>query len=338
MTNRHQLTDANEEELQTQIECVLLDKQQKILFAKPEAAMCLFRPDGTVVASDHYRLTKYDRAGEVLWEQPFASHHMLRESSDGTILILTSEVKTWGGQTHRFDRVEKVSQSTGAILYSFSLAKNFDQLVSLAGLKTQPQPESAFWQIDQQSQTEMTHANSAYEIPENALAEKNPAFAAGNVIVNVNTMGLFFILDSKLKKPLWAAAYLPPNKHRLHDVQVLKNGHLLVFNNYSNASPPYVSSLDEYDVETGKVVWRFQPENPKTLASLWVGSVQALKNGNIFYSDMTSGGFAVEIDRAGREISRQKHWALDRKGQPRPFQEAKRANFAEFLSRAKQNP
>jgi arylsulfotransferase ASST len=104
-----------------------------------------------------------------------------------------------------------------------------------------------------------------------------------------------------------------------HSVQVLENGHLLLFDNRRGASPQLARAveyaIDEQRMEA-RLVWEFRPS--PAVESPIMGSVQRLANGN------TTVGFAIpgramEVDASGRVV-----WdaSLTRGGAPVQFYRA----------------
>lgn len=313
------------------VECSIVDLNKTIVFSLKDQFQCDFKPDGGWIQSNGLDLISMSPEGNPIWTKRYYTHHIMRTTAAGDLLVLRSEATRHGRYIRRFDVISKVDRKTGEILASYSMAANFDQLAKLAAPPLRIHYFADHWSPHPIAKTEATHANSVYELPENALAAKRPEFAAGNVLVHDNLLGLIFVLDRDLKRVVWSTALKRPPLHALHDVQLLANGHLLFFNNHAEFNSSFLSSLDEFNIEDSKIVWRYQPKMKAELASPYVGSVQMLENGNIFFSDMSSGGTMTEISRDGKIVWKMPHWQSDAAGLPKSFQEAKRMDLTSFL-------
>jgi len=320
---------------QIQVGCSILDVNGKLLRSF-SGEFCRYFPDGKVLLSHGTTgLALYDSEMKLLWERKMHVHHMLRETNDHKLLVLSSSVHLFRNVMTRFDKIYKFDMN-GNVEGSFDFfanvhdLENANPLLLARGLGPYEWDHVALPEVH----WEYSHANSVFEIPLSPAAKSIPAFQAGNIIVNVSSANYILILDKDLKKILYSFTYLPNFDGDLvtHDVQVLKNGHLLVYVNNRQIGNNYVSTLEEFDQVEKKLVWQFHPKRSAVFNSKFSGGVQILDDGNILYSDTTRGGEVVEINRQGQELMRWSvPWVDPKTSKPLGLQEAKQLDLSQFL-------
>jgi len=90
-----------------------------------------------------------------------------------------------------------------------------------------------------------------------------------------------------------------------HDVQVLPNGNLLFFRNFSLEDEE--SSLVEHDPVKNRAVWEYRPSTASDFQAAKRGSVQQLPNGfRLFAATVGNKSTATVIDRNDQVV-----WSLD---------------------------
>jgi hypothetical protein len=95
-------------------------------------------------------------------------------------------------------------------------------------------------------------------------------------------------------------------RHNLvHDVKVLPNGHILLFNNF--ASENINARLEEVDPVNMKVVWQYPKRTKDNFKSLGRGSVQFLDGSRVLYTSEDHGHSFVNLaQRDGDKL-----WTVD---------------------------
>jgi outer membrane protein assembly factor BamB len=134
---------------------------------------------------------------------------------------------------------------------------------------------------------EVSHVNSLQEIPENASAI--PAFRKGNLLFHDSMSRSVYVADAALRKILWKFSLAPLGYELVHDLQVLPNGNLLIFVNFTEKEPKR-SRVVEFDPSNGKEIWTAGPED---LFSELQGSVQVLDDGTYLVSHRKGESSAV---------------------------------------------
>lgn len=309
------------------IRCSIFNSERKLIRSYP-GFMCDFAPDGSFVSHGE-RLNYYSPRNELLWSLPGPFHHQVKFSEDQkTILTLGSEVLNGVRydtvvRTDRSGRIEKVFRFSNFTRDLYRWARRPEGRHFLFKDRHFP---GVHW--------ESSHANAIYELPSSNLEDKHTAFKAGNYLVTISNLGLVVILDRDLKQILWSFSHPEAFYGVIHDVQLLPEGRLLVYNNAYGKRGQWQTVLEEIDPLSGKVLWRHKP--PDKFAIDAGGGVQKLRNGNILFSDTSKVGRVVEISPAGEEV-----WTLTNpfeipEGQtPLYIQEAKKRDFSDFL---KNNP
>lgn len=317
--------------------CKILDTNGVVLRSYP-AQQCLFFSDGRYAQRTQKSLKLMSPASEKIWTLSMHTHHTLATTESGKLLVASSEIQNFGGQPSRFDVLHVVSQQ-GKIEHSFRFFEHWKEfeLAAPAG-SLRPRPfkwdRSAFPDVE----TEYSHVNSFYEIPENPNSVPIKAFEKGNFVVNLGNPGVVLILDPQLSKILWAKAAADvssPPSPSLHDVQILRNGHLLLFaNEVRRPGQPekLMSALEEFDPLSGKSIWSYPISSDVGSYTEFGGSIQILDDDRVLFSENSKGGQAVEINRQGREFYRVPHPEIDQKiGLPFRIQEVKKFDLSNFL-------
>ena len=326
--------------------CNVYDMHRRMLRSF-RGGMCAFLPDGRYVADveegeEKGAMAMYAADGSVRWRREYKLNHQLNLTRAGTrLLTLATETFRIRKRRLRGD-VALALDLDGNTLGRFSFHDHMAEIekwVYPAG--TRPAPFPDLTSAEQIVATEISHANTISEIPENPYGAINSAFRAGNVLLNSVSMepvGLraTFVLDREMKHVLWGAPLERFGTVQTHDVQVLPNGHLLYFQNEGMSEAGFgarqsgcCSGLVEFDLERDRVVWSWAADPPSSFFSIGLSGVQLLPNGNLLFNNGIL-GFAREISRAGRPI-----WDLVRfeYAVPWPSQQIKRLDLREFLAR-----
>lgn len=248
---------------------------------------CAFLDDGSFISVTAENIKRFSPDKTLLWEIPGHFHHQVNLSPDGKrILTLSSEVVEFNKEKVR-DDVIVVLDLDGKILSRQSVVplldtKAFRFLNWRDSLELKPLGATA----------ERTHFNSIYEIPENAASEKLPWMKPGNIIANSSGMG-FFVFDPAVKKILYAHNYREAFFNLTHDVQVTKDGGILIFNNsVRNPRNSFFSAIQIYDPITEKVTFDYRSSPEEFFYSPACGGVQDMGD-HLFVSHIIMGGFLI---------------------------------------------
>lgn len=249
--------------------------------------MCLFLEDGRIISANDRMIRAISPEGEILWEKTGNYHHQIHLMNDGqSMLVLSSDIQQEKGEMVRYDHFVNFNLD-GDVLKEKSfrtLGNEFlDNKVS-----------QVFQEFFLNTTRERSHFNSIYEIGDVKENPLYPGIKKGNFIANSLFLGIF-ILSSDLQK-LEHRFKLPGSQdHLVHDVQVLPNGNLLVFNNLNKLREGVFleSAMQEIEPSTLKVVYSFSGEKGVPLYSSHCGGVQKLDEEHYLYSHMINGNYIV---------------------------------------------
>ncbi len=310
-----------------QVACTVYDMDGNLVLKTP-GGRCLYLEDGRFVAGDSKSLVFYDRLSVPVWRLPMHTHHILTRTESGDFLVGTSEVRIVEGTPVRFDVLLRIDPS-GQIKNSFHFADYRQELepTSLAEMG------NFDWDSEStvEAKREFTHMNSYYEIPRNSAESQFPAFEKGNIIVNSIGPGRVLVLSPDLKKILWRLDQRTiAGSDHFHDVQVLPNGRILMYENIQNGSPS--SRLIEFDPLQNQIAWVYAANPPSEFYVEATGGVQLLEDGSLFFSDPTSADRARRIDRRGQILETVEFPSVkDVNGVRVRFQDAKLRDLRQFL-------
>lgn len=256
--------------------CVVLNwdgTREKVL----PGSFCQFFEDGSFLSGTDQGLKYISKDKEVKWEFKSHLHHQVNLSTDlKRILVMSS-------QYEKIDfRVDKliVLNREGEVLFTQSARSLMQQVNAKA-----------------YHEKEMTHFNSFYEIPE--IVGKVPSYIKkGNFIANSNNVGVF-ILTPDLKKVLHFFKIPTSQDHQIHDVQVLSSGKMIYFNNIHKNPEEGLSfsTIEEMDLNSGKVDFEFRANPASTFFSRYCGGVQKIDEDTFLFSHMLTGTYVYSISK-----------------------------------------
>ena len=333
--------------------CSIFDRGGKLIYAKEGYNQCDFASDGSLVGFNmqNTRLDFFDRKDKLVWSEPLDVHHSLNFSeNEEQIIAVHKEGFPLNGQRVKGDCVS-VRDRSNRVLKQWCLKDHINELESL-GYEFRPRPNM-----------EISHTNSVYEIPPNARAATDPAFAPGNYVINLfMTSYAVIILDRQMQKILFHKNFKTfkygPFQRRImiHDVQINQRGNLFYYVNfikkenftqacnylseliersedtpYTPLLPAWFSAIWETDPRTDAILWSYRGETLESFKSDVFGSATMLDNGNLLYTDITGGGQVIEVNSRGEVLWSIKNPSPDWTGQPAKFQFAKPFSRIAFL-------
>lgn len=278
-------------------ECSIYDRDGNIL-KNFNGDLCIFFNDGSFLRKiDDSKIQYNNSNSQSVWSLNGFFHHsaVMNGKQDLILLIGSEEYKN-----ARIDNLLVVDKK-GKIKHVFHLQKFIKKLL----LKE----KTLSWNLETLSNfnKEYSHLNSFYEIPENLSPLK--FLQHGNFIVNDRGSEQIIFLDKKLSKIVHTYKYSQFSKS-VHDAQIMKNGHLLIFNNESISKKVVnnFSTIDEIDLKNNKLIYRYQYKTPGSFVSKICGTVQSLPNGHFFFTAVLNneGVFAIEISKEKGEVKRTK--------------------------------
>ncbi len=245
---------------------------------------CIFLDDGSFITWVDKKIKRFHADKSVMWEKPFSVHHQMNLTPDGKrILVLAEEVRKQKDKIIR-DDVFVILDLEGNVVKkqgAFEILESA-KLPSLMTELNEPSFEN--------SQFESSHFNSIYEIPENVAKNKLTWAKPGNIIVNSLRLGIY-VLSPDLSKVLHHEKFPFSRLHRVHDVQLNKDGQILLFNNVvEGKSRLNHSAAQKYDPVKKTITFEFTSTPKEMFYSPQMGSVQEV-DGVYVIGHMAIGGF-----------------------------------------------
>lgn len=299
--------------------CNIYDLNGHLIHSTSGYQFCQYHPEGLILASNTHdkKLTLFDKYDEALWTSNEYIHHDLKFSNDLSFLyMIQSKTEKINHKTVRSDCFSKRNYSN-QILAEWCLSDHIDELLKM-GFSFTPWAASQFpsW-TSEFYDFEISHANSMYEIPDITGNTVDSAFSSGNFIINIyGPSKAVIILDKNLKNILWSKnlSQFKINTQvydiDTHDVQILKNGHIIAYinkmtlNSLSNTTLREAVinyQLIEFDPLSDKIYWFYAQDTKNTFANPTNGSITKV-NSTFYYLDNTTGGKYIEISEAGKKL------------------------------------
>jgi hypothetical protein len=287
-----------------QAECKIFDKNKNLIKRFPYYG-CIFLDDGKVFGAIPWdSIFLLDKNGSAMWTREIKTSHTWSLSENGTavIVIETADVYFRKGFT-KVDNIRIINLADGKDLFAWHMEDYLGDIGALFPAdKLQNEPFSAGIRHNMLASTELSHINSAVEIPENALAKKYPFFAKGNILVNLHGIPeSFIILSSDLKRILW----ISKNHYYAHDLQIMGDGKLLFFENRRKLLNHRYSSIKKINPVDESVALDFGGNRITSLYSKTRGAVQEIEGGRYYvYAEFLNENYnqVKIIDRNGDVI------------------------------------
>jgi len=118
----------------------------------------------------------------------------------------------------------------------------------------------------------------------------------GDILISSRSLNLIGILDPEKEKLIWS--WGPGTLDKQHHPTLLKNGHILIFDNGTDRG---FSRILELDPVTKTIVWQYEADPPDSFFSKVRGSAQRLPNGNTLITDSDSGR-VFEVTKEGETV------------------------------------
>lgn len=244
----------------------------------------LFDNGDLLVIWDGHGIARLDRDSRVIWKRLNAAHHDLDVSPDGEIYALAREA-------HVIERIDPkhavledfvlVLDSRGEEKRRVSLIEAFERSIEFGHI----------WASSERRRGDVFHTNTI-ELLDGRIADRLPAFAAGNVLISIRFLDAIAVVDLERREVVWAAT---GTFKRQHDPTVLDSGNLLLFDN-TGPGPDRFSAVQEYDPVAMKLVWEYRGSKEVPFYSHTCGAAQRLPGGNTLITE-SDAGRAIEVTR-----------------------------------------
>jgi hypothetical protein len=248
---------------------------------------------------------KLDWDSKTIWGLDGGYHHDFEFGADGNLYVLYEkkrEVPHGEGTAYILDNGIAVISADGELLEEHSFADaladheqwkpHLDRRSASkkdGGKKGDDEEDGEDADIDDKGRAmDLLHSNTVEFLPRDSKGN----WKKGDIIVSLREMNMIMVLDPKTYKIKWW--WGPGELDKQHDPTMMKNGHLLLFDNGMRRKYSRVIEIDPQD--DNKILWTFRgtPGNP--FYSSMRGLVQELPNGNILVVSSQEGR-TMEVDR-----------------------------------------
>lgn len=225
-----------------------------------------------------FGLIKLDKDSNLLWAYPGKAHHDLFVRGDGSIYVLTRKAVVNPRYDTEYPVLEDficILDREGREIRKVSILNSIENSFYSPLLNMRP------------VRGDFMHTNTI-EVLDGRLAQRSPAFGAGNVLISMLKLDTIGIIDMEKQRMIWA---LTGMWHLQHQPTVLDSGTMLIFDNQGHQGK---SRVMEFDPLTREIVWVYADSPEQPFFSEDCGSSAQLPNGNVLISE-TNNGRAFEV-------------------------------------------
>jgi hypothetical protein len=256
--------------------------------------LALHRGPDEGAAEGPRELVRLDWEGRVLWRRRLAVHHDVTLRPDGQIAVLTFAHRS----APELDSRRAVRDS------SISVVTPDGRLVEEVSLLDVMRSAPNRFRLapgvrrtrEQREELDPLHTNSLEWIAKPWLAERDPLYAEGHVLVCHRHQDTIAIFDWAQRRLLWtwgAGELSGP-----HDATLLDDGRVLVFDNGLGRGWSRVLEVDPLE---DRIVWEYRAPRPRDFYTAARGAAQRLANGNTLVTESGSAR-AFEITPQGEIV------------------------------------
>lgn len=246
----------------------------------------LFENGDLLALGEHGSLIKLDKDSNLLWEFEANVHHDFDVDQDGSVYVLTrAEVdheELCGGKVMWDDFITLLGDD-GKPVRQWSILDGFVKSKYFPLFRRQLRCRS--------KSEELFHTNTLELLPEESGLSNDRIFSRGRVLLSFRELDTIGVFDLEKGEMVWALTGM----WRLqHQPTLLRNGHLLLFDNVTSGGFSRVLEIDPLSQE---ILWEYQGNEQNGFSSEVLGSNQRLENGNTLVVESTAGRvFEVEPD------------------------------------------
>jgi len=194
----------------------------------------LYENGDILVIYEGLGIVRLDKDSNLIWANPNRAHHDLEVLANGDIYVVTREA----GILPRVDPVKPVLEDFISVL---DRDGNEKRRVSLLECFENSGRFDRVYANRASRVGDIFHTNTV-EVLDGRIAERVPAFRAGNVLTSMRALNAIAVVDMDKEEVVWAKR---GNFRRQHDPKILVNGHLLLFDN--DRRGPRQSWIQEYN-------------------------------------------------------------------------------------------
>ena len=235
-------------------------------------------------------LARLDRDSNVIWKFDGNCHHDFAMREDGTVYVLTHELKASDHRLSVFDHKVNIEDYLTVVSKDGKLIKQFSLLDSFYD-----SPLYRYNILQREQTGDLLHANTVNLVPK-SFADHHNGVTAGDLMVCFRNINLVAVVNPQSEQIVWTTS---GPWHFPHDPDPLDNGNLLIFDNIVCSGMNAHSRVVEFDPRSGEVVWSFSGDDNSVLRSDIRSTQQRLANGHTLICE-SDGGRMLEVDSNGK--------------------------------------
>ena len=240
-------------------------------------------------------MAKLDKDANVLWTYSGYVNNDFHVAADGNIYVVEHRIRE--NKPEHVDTVflpfledNIVTLSPGGdVLQRISLIDALDASSFSAVLK----------QFTNDGAGDPTHSNSIEEVLADSI--EVPWLKKGYLLISVRNLNALVVLDPKAGTVVHAMAL---RTRMQHDIDLLENGHLMLFDNQGDIEGAEYTRVIEFDPQTQEIMWQYNGgDGEEELHSQFFGEQQRLPNGNTLITNAEAGALR-EVNAQGEIVWR----------------------------------
>ena len=235
---------------------------------------------------------KLDRDSNVIWQFDGNCHHDFALGQDGSIFVLTHELKASGHRLSVFDQKINIEDFLTILSEEGKLVKKFSLLDAFYN-----SPLYRYNILQREQTGDLLHANTVNLVTEK-FASYYDGVSSGDLMVCFRNINLVVVVNPDSEQIVWTTS---GPWHFPHDPDPLDNGNLLIFDNIVCDGLQAHSRVIEFDPRSQKIAWSFQGDDETVLRSDIRSSQQRLENGNTLIGE-SDGGRILEVGSEGQIV------------------------------------
>jgi hypothetical protein len=268
------------------------------------------KPGAFEPLSEARELLRLGPDGRVLWRTQLPVHHDVDLTPRDQIATLTYRHRLVADVHPRVpvrDHYIAVLNPEGELLEEVSI---------LDLLPTAPAPfhlkeiEPKFNKKEGLRQVDLLHSNSIEWMRRPGLVELDPLYSPSNLLISLRHQDCVAIVDWDRKRVLWI--WGQGELSGPHDATLLRNGHVLVFDNGLGRGWSRVVEVDPLE---NRVVWEYRAPAGEDFFTATRGAAQRLANGNTLITESDKGR-AFEVTPSGEVVWDFLNPNVDEEGKP----------------------
>lgn len=266
-----------------------------------------------VVIVENRKLLRFDWNSELIWKKTLAAHHDLVSLPDGSFYVIIRHIEAHRGLKTWFDAIVRLT-ADGDEMYRWSTFEHLRELRTAldtrwfmdtildsihAGRSPEGRTSEGIEKAARRPRTQKVdyfHLNSLSLLPATEVGERDSRFRQGNLLICFRNVNQIAVLDQRTWRVLWA--WGESELQWPHHPTMLKNGHILIFDNGVQRG---YSRVVELDPTSETIVWEYTAERREDFFTSGGGSAQRLPNGNTLICE-TNSGRAFEVTEGGEVV------------------------------------